>query len=87
MFKKGRITEDEYDRDFEELARQMAELQEGLTPAEDRDLTIYEELLAKDDWKVLYNALNRENQRAFWRRYIKAIKLDTEGKIKEIIFF
>lgn len=87
MYKKGRITEEEYDRDFEDLERQLAELQESLTPVEERDLTIYEELLAKDDWKELYNALNRENQRAFWRKYIKGIKLDTEGKIKEIIFF
>lgn len=87
MFKKGRIKEAEYDRDFEDLERQLAELQEGLTPVEDRDLSIYEDLLAKDDWKELYNALNRENQRAFWRKYVKAIKLDSEAKIDEIIFF
>lgn len=87
MFKKGRITEEEYDREYEDLEKQLAELQESLTPVEDKDLTIYEELLAKDDWRELYNALNRENKRAFWRKYIKAIKLDTEGKIDEIIFF
>lgn len=87
MFRKGRVKEDEYDRDYDELERQMAELQESLTPAEERDLSIYEELLAKDDWKSLYNALNRENKRAFWRKYIKAIKLGDDGKIDEIIFF
>jgi DNA invertase Pin-like site-specific DNA recombinase len=87
MFKKGRIKEDEYDRDFEDLERQLAELQEGLTPVEERDLTVYEELLAKDNWKDLYNALNRENKRAFWRKYIKGIKLDLDGNIDEIIFF
>ena len=87
MFKKGRITEAEYDRDYDDLERQLAELQEGLTPVEERDLTVYEELLAKDNWKELYNALNRENKRAFWRKYIKAIKLDLDGKIEEIIFF
>lgn len=87
MFRKGRVKEEEYDREYEELERQMTELQESLTPIEERDLTIYEDLLAKDDWKELYNALNRENKRAFWRKYIKAIKLDSEGKIDEIIFF
>ena len=87
MFRKGRLKEDEYDRDYEVLERQLAELQASLTPVEERDVTVYEELLAKDDWKELYNALNRENKRAFWRKYIKAIKLDTEGKIDEIIFF
>lgn len=87
MFRKGRLKEDEYDREYEELERQLTELKESLTPVEERDLSVYEELLAKDDWKALYNALNRENQRAFWRKYIKAIKLDTDGKIDEIIFF
>lgn len=87
MFRKGRVKEDEYDRDYEALEKQLAELQESLTPVEERDLSIYEELLEKDDWKELYNALNKENKRAFWRKYIKAIKLDTEGKIDEIIFF
>ena len=87
MYRKGRVKEEEYDRDYEELERQLAELQESLTPVEERDLTIYEDLLAQDDWKSLYNALNKENQRAFWRKYIKAIKLDTEGKIDEVIFF
>lgn len=87
MFRKGRVKEDEYDRDYADLERQLSELQESLTPVEERDLTIYEDLLKKDDWKALYNALNRENKRAFWRKYIKAIKLDVEGKIDEIIFF
>lgn len=87
MFRKGRVTENEYDREYEYLEKQLAELQESLTPVVERDLTIYEELLAKDDWKELYHALNRENQRAFWRKYIKAIKLDDSAKIKEIIFF
>ena len=87
MFRKGRVKEEEYDREYEALEKQLTELQETLTPVEERDLSIYEELLAKDDWKELYKALNRENKRAFWRKYIKAIKLDTQGKIDEIIFF
>lgn len=87
MFRKGRVKEEEYDREYEALERQLAELQESLTPVEDRDISVYEELLATDDWKALYNALNKENQRAFWRKYIKAIKLDTDGKLDEIIFF
>ena len=84
MFRKGRVKEEEYDTEYEALEKQLAELQDSLTPVEKRDLSIYEELLAKDDWKALYNALNRENQRAFWRKYIKAIKLNDEGKIDEI---
>jgi len=87
MFRKGRVKEDEYDAEYQALESQLAELQESLTPVEERDLTVYEELLKQDDWKALYNALNRENQRAFWRKYIKQINLDAEGNIDEIIFF
>lgn len=87
MFRKGRIKEEEYDREYEDLEKQLAELKESLAPVEEKDLTVYEELLAKDDWKEIYNALNKENKRAFWRKYIKAIKLDDNAKIKEIIFF
>lgn len=87
MYRKGRVKEDEYDRDYEAMEKQMAELQESLAPVEERDLTVYEELLGQNDWQVLYDALDRENKRAFWRKYIKAIKLENEGKIDEIIFF
>ena len=88
MYRKGRVKEEEYDREYEALEAQLAELQESLTPVEERDLTVYEELLAtSDDWRILYSALTRENQRAFWRKYIKAIKVSKGSKIEEIIFF
>lgn len=87
MFRKGRIKEEDYDRDYDDLERQLEELQESLTPVEERDLSIYEDLLKQDDWKAIYDNLDRENKRAFWRKYIKAINLDSTGKIDEIIFF
>jgi hypothetical protein len=57
-----------------------------LKPIESRDLSKYEQLL-KSDWKELYSALTKENKRAFWRTYIKALVLDNAGQVKDVIFF
>ncbi len=86
MYRKEDITEAEYDNDMAELKEELKELESHLEPILERDLTIYQELL-KCDWIELYNALTKENKRAFWRKYIKAIKIDVNGKIDEIIFF
>lgn len=86
IFRKGRITEAEYDKDYNDLEVQLKTLEAKLEPLMERDLTIYEELL-KSDWKELYNALTRENKRAFWRKYIKQIVIDKSGKVVSLIFF
>lgn len=86
MYRKGDITEAEYDNDIAELKDELQALESQLEPLIERDLTIYEELL-KSDWKELYRALNKDNKRAFWRKHIKAIKLNDDGTFKEPIFF
>ena len=86
MYRKGDISEAEYDEDMDELKAELHELESQLEPIGERDLTIYEELL-KGGWRDLYNALNKENKRAFWRKYIKAINLNKDGTIKDLIFF
>lgn len=85
-YRKNRITEEEYDRDYEALEDKLQELQSRLEPILERDLTAYEDLL-KTDWKSIYNALNRENKRAFWRRYVRSIELTEKGSIQRVIFF
>lgn len=85
-YRKGRISEVEYDKEYEELEAQLDTLKSHLEPIIKRDLTIYEELL-KSDWISLYEALNRENKRAFWRKYIKEIRLNTNGTVNTVIFF
>jgi len=85
-YRKGRIAEAEYDKVYDDLEGKLKELESRLEPLVERDLTIYEELL-KSDWKDLYNALNKENKRAFWRKYIKEIHLNKDGSLKAIIFF
>ena len=86
MYRKGDMTEAEYDKDMEELKTELQELESQLEPVLERDLTIYEELL-KSDWKDLYRALNRENKRAFWRKYVQSIELNVDGTVKQPIFF
>lgn len=85
-YRKGRITEAEYDRDYEELEARLQELEAHLEPVVERDLTQYEELL-KSDWRDLYNALTKENKRAFWRKYIKQIHVGDNSTVKRVIFF
>ena len=85
-YRKNRISEAEYDKEYDELEARLNELQSRLEPILERDLTVYEDLLKKD-WKTLYNALTKENKRAFWRKYLKSIELDEKGKFKRAIFF
>ena len=85
-YRKNRISDEDYDKDYEELEIQLETLKRHLEPILERDLTMYEELL-KSDWKGLYDALNKENKRAFWRKYLKAIELNDKGTVKRAIFF
>ena len=85
-YRKGRISEAEYDREYDELDDRLKELQVHLEPIVERDLSVYENLI-KSDWKDLYEALNAENKRAFWRKYIKEIKLNMNGTVNTVIFF
>ncbi len=86
MYRRGDVPEAEYDEEMDELKEQLQELEIKLAPVEERDLTIYEELL-KSDWRELYAALNKENKRAFWRKYIKEIRVNDKGTFESVIFF
>jgi DNA invertase Pin-like site-specific DNA recombinase len=85
-YRKNRITEEEYDRDYDKLEEKLHELQSQLEPVKERNLKLYEELL-KSDWRAIYDALNKENKRAFWRKYLKQIHLTPEGNFDRVIFF
>lgn len=86
MYRKGRMKDAEYDKEYEELEKRLKGAESALEPIKKRDLSKYESLL-KSDWKELYNTLTKENKRAFWHMYIKAIILDENGNVKDIIFF
>lgn len=78
MFQKKRIDIKKYDREYEALEKELANLQKE-TPTES-DITILEEFL-KSNWREVYNSLDKENQRALWRNLIKEIKFDKDFKI------
>ena len=78
MFQKKRIDVKKYDREFEALEKELANLQKEVP--KESDITILEEFL-QSNWKDVYNSLDKENQRALWRNLIKEIKFDEEFKI------
>ena len=86
MYRKNRMSDDEYDKEYAELEERLKELESNLEPLKERDLSLYHGLL-KSDWTALYEALNKENKRAFWRKYVKQIVLNGDGTVKHVIFF
>lgn len=86
MYQKGRKSEDEYDREYEELETRLKELESHLEPVVKRDMKRYEELL-NTDWRGIYDALTKENKQAFWRKYIKEIVIDKNSNLVKPIFF
>lgn len=89
MFRKGRIEEDEYDRDYMKLERALEKLkvvEEG--DAQERNLDALKGLL-ETDYKTIYSNLDRAHKKAFWRNTIKEFTIDENKKIApdSIIFF
>lgn len=87
MFRKGRIEEEEYDKDFAVLDADLKKLEEVEKPKE-RDLTPLKEIL-NSDWREIYNALDKPHKKAFWRKIIKSFSVDDNKQIipDSIIFF
>ena len=89
MYRKGRIDEEEYDRDYLALENKLkvAEIEEGNSD-KGRDITHLKELL-NNDWRSLYDRLDRQHKKAFWRKTIKKFSVGRDKKIIEdsIIFF
>ena len=86
-YRKGRIEEDEYDEDYEELERELRKLEEIEKPKE-RDLSALKKLM-ESDFRTMYDALDREHKKAFWRNIIQEFSLGEDRKIipESIVFF
>lgn len=87
MFRKGRISEEEYDTEYYKLDKRIKALDIDEKPPE-RDLDALKGLL-ETDYRGIYSQLTKENQKAFWRRVIKEFSIDEQKKIvpESIIFF
>lgn len=90
-WQKGRIkTVEEYDEKYDALVKQIEEAKTDISQI--TDTPDYDRIKAvlTGDWRKIYEALDQDHKRAFWRSIIKEIHIDwtKENKaIKEVIFF
>lgn len=87
MFRKGRIDEEEYDKEYFDLDKKLKSIDLEEKPPE-KDLDALKGIL-ETDYRGLYAQLTKENKKAFWRRIIKEFSIDEHKKIvpESIIFF
>lgn len=86
-FRKGRIEEDEYDRDYAVLEDEIKKLDLADKPVE-RDLSALKKVI-ESDYKSIYEALDKPHKKAFWRKTIKEFSVGEDKKIipESVIFF
>lgn len=87
MFRKGRISEEEYDTEYFQLEKKLKALDIIEEPPK-RDLDALKGLL-ETDYKGIYEKLTKENKKAFWRTIIREFSIDENKQIvpESIIFF
>lgn len=86
-FNKGRMEEDEYDKEYERIEKRLEKLQ--LAPVK-KDTTQLKELVGMN-WQTMYNELDREHKQIWWRNVIDKIVIDPlkykEGKEYIQVYF
>lgn len=87
MFRKGRITEEEYDTEYMDLEKSLKSISTEEAPPK-KDMAALTKLL-ETDYRQLYSQLSKENKKAFWRNIIKEFSIDEDKKVipESIIFF
>lgn len=79
QYRKGRIEEDEYDIEYDKLIARLNEA-ERLNKSEKRNLEPLKKIL-NSDLNTIYNVLDREHKRAFWKALIKEIVINEDKSI------
>lgn len=79
MFRKGRIEEEEYDKEFLILENDLKKYDVVEKPVE-INLSGLQELL-ESDYKTMYYQLDKPYKKAFWRKLIKEFSVDNDKKI------
>ena len=75
VYTKGRMTEEDYDLEYERIEKEIKDLEQYSKP---KEKTVLTELL-KTDWKPMYENLSKENKRIFWRSLINKIDIDAKN--------
>lgn len=81
QYRKNRISEQEYDYEFERLEKKIEAATK--TQPKERDLSPLYEFL-NSGWKGVYSTLSTTEKRALWRSVIDTINVDTKTKTFEI---
>ena len=88
-WQKGRIKSvEEYDEKYDSLVAKIEEA-ENTVPEEPTDFSHIKKILS-GGWKSIYESLDNDHKKAFWRSFVKEIRIDWSTKHKEItdiIFF
>lgn len=87
MFRKRRISEEEYDTEYFMLEKKLKKL-DVVEETPKRDLDALKGIL-ETDYRGIYEKLTKENKKAFWRSFIKEFTLNENKEIvpESIIFF
>ena len=73
----------QYEKQYAELIAKIEELEKVRPIEKKRDFSHVDKLL-REGWKDMYLQLSDAKKRAFWRSFIKTIKLNWETDVKEI---
>jgi hypothetical protein len=84
-WKKGRIKNvEEYDRDYDELMAKIEEAQaEHESLNEEPDYEKIKQVIS-GDWKKLYESLDAEHKRSFWRSFVEEISIEWNKETKRV---
>lgn len=82
MYQKGRISEEDYDAQYEKLE---AKLKDAPKKQPQKDYTALRQLL-ETDFKTLYDTFTAEERQQFWRGIVEKIELVDDGKDIAITF-
>ena len=80
IFKKKRISEEVYDREYDELEIELSKLK---SYEQEKDYSHLEKFL-NSNWKNTYSLLNKENKRALLRSVIDNIYIDGSSQVKKV---
>jgi len=84
-WRKGRIkTIEQYDKQYDELLEQLELAQSEQNETSNIDFEKIEAVL-HSDWKEIYNALDDEHKRTFWRNIISSIEIEWNANVKRIV--
>lgn len=83
-WRKGRIkTIEQYDKEYDELIEQLELAQSEQAEISTVDFEKIHAVL-HSGWKEIYNALDDEHKRAFWRGIISSIEIEWTDEVKRI---